>query len=150
LSIQHNNRILGIDYGEKRLGIAISDDTNTIATPLKYIDNNKEILSRLNKLINKYNIKTLVVGLPINLDGSHSKSSKKVLKFCKYIKKELDIIVHTTDERLSSIEAENKLRESGRSPNMFRNLDRGIIDSASAAIILNSFIQKKEPKLYEK
>ena len=150
MSIQHNNRILGIDYGEKRLGIAISDDTNTIATPLKYIDNNKEILSRLNKLINKYNIKTLVVGLPINLDGSHSKSSKKVLKFCKYIKKELDIIVHTTDERLSSVEAENKLRESGRSPNMFRNLDRGIIDSASAAIILNSFIQKKEPKLYEK
>jgi len=143
LSIENNNRILGIDYGEKRLGIAISDDTNTIATPLQYIDNNKETLSALNKIIIEYNIKTLVVGLPINLDGSPSKSSKKVLNFCKYINKELDIIVHTTDERLSSVEAENKLRESGRSPNMFRNLDRGIIDSASAAIILDSFMQKK-------
>ena len=80
MSIEKNNRILGIDYGEKRLGIAISDDTNTIASPLKYIENNKEILSKLNNLIIKYNIKTLVVGLPINLAGSHRKSSKKVLK----------------------------------------------------------------------
>jgi len=143
LSAESSNRILGIDYGEKRLGIAISDDTNTIATPLKYIDNNKEILNALNSLIVEYDIKTFVVGLPINLDGSHSKSSRKVLNFCKYINQELGIIVHTIDERLSSVEAENKLRESGRSPNMFRNLDRGIIDSASAAIILDSFMQKK-------
>lgn len=143
MSFENSNRILGIDYGEKRLGIAISDETNTIATPLKYIDNNKKLLNVLNALIIEYNIKTFVVGLPINLDGSHSKSSKKVLNFCKQMNQELDVVIHKIDERLSSVEAENKLRESGMSPSRFRNIDRGIIDSASAAIILDSFIQKK-------
>lgn len=140
--MEFGNRILGIDYGERRLGIAISDDTNTIATPLKHITNNNEVFDTVKSIITKYNVRTIVLGLPINLDGSHSKSSKIIINFSKQIKKKLNVTVHMIDERLSSIEAENKLRESGKTPSRYRSLDRGIIDSAAAAIILESFINK--------
>tara|TARA_Y100000768_G_scaffold351421_1_gene302335 strand:+ start:1096 stop:1536 length:441 start_codon:yes stop_codon:yes gene_type:complete len=145
--MEFGNRILGIDYGERRLGIAISDDTNTIATPLDHITNNHEVFDTVKSIITKYNVRTIVVGLPINLDGSHSKSAKIVNNFCKQIKKKLNITVHMIDERLSSIEAENKLRESGKTPSRYRSLDRGIIDSAAAAIILESFINKEREQI---
>ena len=145
--MEFGNRILGIDYGEKRLGIAISDDTNTIVTPIEHVNNNKDIFNTINQLIAKYNVKTIVVGLPINLDGSHSKSSKIVINFSNRIKKSLSVKVHMIDERLSSIEAENKLRESGKKPTRYRNIDRGIIDSAAAAIILESFINKERKNI---
>ena len=76
-------RSLGIDFGSKRVGIALSDKLNIIASPFKtlFYDNQKDLLSQLGGLINEYNIKTIVLGLPLNMSGIDSPQTKKIRDF---------------------------------------------------------------------
>lgn len=102
-------RILGIDYGEARVGIAITDQLNITVQGLETIQRNgsdKVILRRLDEIFEKYEVDTIVVGMPLNMNGTMSERAKITEQFvhklkCKYNKME----IHTIDERLTTVEA---------------------------------------------
>ena len=109
LKIDNNSRLLGLDIGSKRIGISICDDKRTIATPLKTLNftNLTELILELKKIIDEYNIKGLIIGYPINMDGSLGKSAQSVSDKSKIIDKEINIPVALWDERLSTSAAFN-------------------------------------------
>ena len=109
LKIDNNSRLLGLDIGSKRIGISICDDKRTIATPLKTVDfiNLNELILELKKIINENNIKGLIVGPPINMDGSLGKSAQSISDKSKVIEKEINIPISLWDERLSTSAAFN-------------------------------------------
>ena len=109
LKIDNNSRLLGLDIGSKRIGISICDDKRTIATPLKTVDfiNLNKLILELKTIINENNIKGLIVGHPINMDGSLGKSAQSISDKSKVIEKEINIPISLWDERLSTSAAFN-------------------------------------------
>jgi len=102
--IGDNSRLLGIDPGKTNVGIAICDENKKVATPVKTIKKKKfvNLVDEINKIIDEYNVKGVVIGNPINMDGSAGKSSKSALEFAKNLSKNITIPIVLWDERLSS------------------------------------------------
>ena len=102
--IGDNSRLLGIDPGKTNVGLAICDENKKVATPMKIIKKKKlvNLLDEINKIINDNHIKGIVIGNPINMDGSVGKSSKSALEFAKNLSKNIRIPIVLWDERLSS------------------------------------------------
>ena len=100
----NNSRLLGIDPGKKNIGIAICDEKKVVATPLKVIKKNKFefLLKEIKDIIKENDIKGVVVGNPINMDGSFGKSSQSAIDFAKNLSKNVTIPIVLWDERLSS------------------------------------------------
>ena len=137
-NIGNNCRLLGIDPGSKNIGIGICDENHVVATPLKIIQKKKfeDLLDEIKIIINENNIKGIVVGNPINMDGSKGKSSQSATDFSKNLSKNIIIPVTMWDERLSSegaFKITNKL--STNVSNKVRNLDKN-----AAAFILQGAI----------
>ena len=132
------NRILGIDFGERRIGISISDSLNIIASPLMVIDRKKinDYLEEIRSLTIKNNIGLIVVGLPITLKGTSSKQTEKTLNFIKELNQKIDISIKTIDERLTSLEAEKILIQKG----VKTGHNKSQIDQVSAIIILQEYL----------
>ena len=109
----NDNRIMGVDYGERRIGIAISDPLKIISYPYKTIDIKKtpDYISEIKKIINEKQIELIVVGYPTTLSGNHSQQTKITEDFIQKLISNLDIIVRKCDERLSSQEAIRYLKE---------------------------------------
>ena len=103
-NMDNNSRLLGIDPGKKNIGIAICDEKKVVATPLKVIKKNKFefLLKEIKDIIKENDIKGVVVGNPINMDGSFGKSSQSALDFAKNLSKNVTIPIVLWDERLSS------------------------------------------------
>ena len=103
-NIDNNSRLLGIDPGKKNIGIAICDEKKVVATPLKVIKKNKFefLLKEIKSIIKENDIKGVVIGNPINMDGSASKSSQSATDFAKNLSKNITIPIVLWDERLSS------------------------------------------------
>ena len=134
--------MLGIDYGDARVGVAITDELNITVQGLETIKRNnsdKIVLKRLDEILDKYDIDTIVVGLPLNLNGTKSERTEITEKFihklkCKYNKLKID----TMDERLTTVEAQKTMN--------FLNVDRAkkkdIVDTIAAVYILESYLKK--------
>ena len=103
-NMDNNSRLLGIDPGKKNIGIAICDENRVVATPLKVIKKNKFqiLLKEIQDIIKENDIKGVVVGNPINMDGSFGKSSQSAIDFAKNLSKNVTIPIVLWDERLSS------------------------------------------------
>ena len=103
-SIGKRSRLLGIDPGKKRVGLAISDEDKLVSTPLKTIikKNNSDFVKEIREIIEENNVKGIIVGNPINMDGSKSSSSQSANDFAKYLSNNISIPVAMWDERLSS------------------------------------------------
>ena len=103
------SRLIGLDLGSKRIGVSICDEKQSIATPFKTINktNTSELIDELKKLIKEYNIKGIVIGNPINMDGTLGRSSQSVNDVSNNIDKAIDIDVCLWDERLSTVGAFN-------------------------------------------
>lgn len=131
-------RILGIDYGTRRLGVAISDPLKISAQSLPTIkvQGLKQVLAELDRIISSKNVIEIVVGLPLNLKGEKSSAAQKVEKFVEQLKNQFKIPIHTWDERWTSITAHRTIHEMGKSPS--RHKDK--IDQISALIILQSYL----------
>tara|TARA_B100001115_G_C15717657_1_gene348841 strand:+ start:346 stop:756 length:411 start_codon:yes stop_codon:yes gene_type:complete len=131
------SKVIGIDYGKKRIGIAISDIDQKIAFPLITVENNKPI-EVLKKIIESEKVASIVVGVPINLDGSNTDATEMCFKFHLRLKKEFPKINHfVEDERLTSKLAKRFLNQS------FKKKQRGNkknVDKISASIILENFL----------
>ena len=102
-------RLIGLDLGSKRIGVSICDDKQLIATPLKTINRNslKDLVNELRLIINENDIKGIIVGNPLNMDGSSGRSAQSVKDTTENIEKNLDIPICLWDERLSTVGAFN-------------------------------------------
>tara|TARA_B100001094_G_scaffold35924_1_gene29990 strand:+ start:1810 stop:2220 length:411 start_codon:yes stop_codon:yes gene_type:complete len=133
-------RCIGIDLGTKRVGLALSDSLNIIASPFKtltFIDND-DLVSKLSNIINDNNVKTIILGLPLNMSGVDTEQTKKVRYFKDSLTK-LNIPILFEDERLSSVSAKKSLIMQ----NVKTGHNKAEIDRTAAAIILQQFLDKK-------
>ena len=133
------SRTLGIDFGSKRVGLALSDRLNLIASPYKTLNyiSEKELIAQLKSIVYKNNIEIFVLGLPINMKGEDTIQTKKVRNFKKLLSG-LGLPVIYEDERLSSISAKNSLVLQ----NIKTGHNKGAIDRTAAAIILQQYLDK--------
>ena len=137
-SIEKKSRLLGIDPGKNRIGIAISDEDKLVSTPLKTIfkKNNSNFINEIQTIIEENNIKGIIVGNPINMDGSRGPSAQSAEDFSKYISNNVSIPVTMWDERLSSQGAFNL------SSNLDVNISKKVkkLDQNAASFILQGAI----------
>jgi putative Holliday junction resolvase len=133
-------RFLGLDLGTKSCGLAISDKTNVLSTPMEPIFYDHEdydyLFNEISKVVKENNISDIVLGLPKNMDGTLGFAAERSLNFANKLK-ELKITVHLIDERLSTVEAMNILHFTGKT----EKNSKKIIDSVSANIILDTFLR---------
>lgn len=140
-------RILGIDYGEARVGVAITDSLNITAQGLETIQRNgsdKVILKRLDEILGQYEIDTIVVGMPLNMNGTISERAKITQEFvhklkCKYNK----LKIETIDERLTTVEAHKTMNFL----EVNKNKKKNIVDTISATYILETYLNKIDNKI---
>lgn len=129
---------LGVDYGDSRIGIAATDDFGIMAHPVETVlTEGKDPLGRIAEIAAMRKIRTLVVGLPLRLDGSEGDSAKKVRAFAKKLANALpNIPMQFVDETYTTADASEKLREAGRKAHQQKHL----IDQAAAVEILNRWM----------
>jgi len=132
-------RYLAIDYGDKRTGLAICDPAETIASPLTVIHGQKELPKKIADIVETENVEAIVLGLPLNMDGSTGPQAELVFKFADRLKTHLDIPIHFQDERLSSFSAEEKLSQT----EFTRKKKKKRLDAIAAAEILQAFLDNK-------
>lgn len=146
--MKNNMRILGIDYGEARVGVAITDSLNITAQGLETIQRNgsdKIILKRLDEILEIYtDVETIVVGMPYNMNGTISERAKVTQEFvhklkCKYNK----IKIETIDERLTTVEAHRTMNFL----DVHKNKKKNIVDTISAVYILETYLNKLKNSL---
>lgn len=131
-------RILALDHGTKRIGVAVSDETRTIAQPLEFIPAEPfaDFLARLRQLIREKEIELILVGLPRNMDGSHGPAALKVETFVTALKDAVAVPIKTWDERLTSAQANRVLIQGGAR----RAKRKEKVDQTAAAILLQSYL----------
>jgi len=134
-------RILGIDLGEKRIGISISDELGITAQGLPTISSvsEDEDLKSIKKIVDKYDVEKIILGLPKNMNGTLGKQAKKAISFAEKLKKTFQLPVELEDERLTTTKAEKLLIEDDRS----RKKRKKVIDKMSAIIILQSYLDRR-------
>jgi putative Holliday junction resolvase len=131
-------RILAIDHGSKRMGIAVSDELKMIAQPLEFVPAHPldGFLARLNELIRDKEVELILVGMPRNMDGSYGPAAQKVQEFVAALKGAVSVPIKTWDERLTSAQA-NRLLIQG---NVRRDKRKAKVDAMAAAILLQSYL----------
>lgn len=133
-------RVLALDFGEKRIGVAVSDPLGIIAQGLTVIvrrDSEADI-KEIENIVEEYKADSIVIGMPVNMDGTKGKSAEKVNEFVETLKARLNIPVYTYDERLSTKESEKFLISSDVS----RKKRKQIIDKVAAQLILESYLER--------
>jgi putative Holliday junction resolvase len=131
-------RILGIDYGSKRIGIAVSDPLGIIAQGISVVANSSIMINDIKKLVHEYGAEMVVVGMPLNLKGEKGIKAEEVEKFITQIEKELQIEVVRFDERFTSKMAHQTLRDMEVKKK--KRQDKGTIDKMAAALILQGYL----------
>jgi putative Holliday junction resolvase len=131
-------RILALDHGTVRIGVAVSDELKMIATPLEFIaaEPFAGVLDRLRQLIREKEVELVLVGMPRNMDGSYGPAALKVQEFVAALRDAIAVPVKTWDERLTSAQANRFLIEG----NVRRDQRKLKVDKTAAAILLQSFL----------
>jgi putative holliday junction resolvase len=150
-------RVLGIDYGRARIGLALADQLAAVAKPMGTLNriNRNEDMRRLREIVRDHGVKQVVVGLPLRLDGTRGEMAEEAERFAERVRKQLGVPVEMLDERLTSWEAERILEEqAGR---MLHDAQDGrgkrkqaqprtSVDAVAAAVILNDYLQQQAAK----
>jgi len=131
-------KALGIDHGDKRIGVAVSDDLGMLAHPLEYIlaEPYEGFLKRLKTILAKRQIEQIVVGMPRNMDGSYGPQALKVQDFMAALKKSVVMPIQSWDERLTSVSAMKNLREAG----VNAKKAKAKVDASAAAVMLQAYL----------
>ncbi len=134
-------RILGLDVGTKNIGVAVSDETGTIAQAREVIKrgSDESAIKRIVEIVVEFGVEEMVVGYPFNLDGTIGKSADAVTGFAEKLKKAVSVPVKLWDERLSTKEAEDILL----SADMTRGKRKQVIDKLAAQIILQNYLDAR-------
>jgi len=138
--VPSSGRILAIDPGTKRCGIAICDEFRITTRPLPFVERTswKKLLSNIQQIVSEFDAKVLVVGLPLESDGSESEMSTEARSLADKFKLSLDIPVFLQDERSTSYDAKSRLWDQGHTLKETRQL----VDSEAASIILGDFLDR--------
>jgi putative Holliday junction resolvase len=141
-------RLIGLDIGERRIGVAVSDEMNVVALPERVIErrNLEDDLRALSDLAREKRARGFIVGLPIRLDGSQGKEAQRVAEFARKLAQRADIPVEMSDERFSTKQAERHLIKS----DVKRKRRRQVIDKIAAQIILQSYLDAQGERCAEK
>jgi putative holliday junction resolvase len=134
-------RILCLDIGQKKIGTAVSDESQIIARGLGNINRKNDVVRQIEELIKKYDIGAIVFGLPLKMDGSKSPQTERTEAFIEELKKHVSLPFIPWDERLSSKQAETILLQADLS----RNKRKRLIDKLSAQIILQDYLNSQNP-----
>ena len=134
-----NERVLAIDYGDVRIGVAISDPLGLTAQPVGTIQNTSSAIEQLIEIINDKKVTKLIVGLPKNQFGDDSKKAKSVREFVDNLHKKIDIKTEFVDERFSTVAVERHLIQADLS----RKKRKSIIDTQAAMFILQGVLDRK-------
>jgi len=131
-------RILALDHGSRRIGVAVSDETRTIAQPLEFIPAEPfaGFLERLKQLIREKEVDQILIGMPRNMDGSYGPAAEKVQTFVGVLANAITIPIKTWDERLTSAQANRVLIQGGAR----RDKRKQKVDQTAAAILLQSYL----------
>ena len=137
-------RVMGLDIGSKRVGVAISDPLGITANPkdtFEYKDE-EELIAKVKEQLEQFEAASVVIGLPVNMNGTVGKAAEKILQLVETLKKEVKVPVYVFDERLSTVMAEGLLRDS----NLSSRKRKKIIDAASAQIIIQDYLARTKAK----
>ncbi len=140
-----SGRILAIDFGTKRIGIAISDELQWTAQPFQVIERKSDdfVVETIKKIVEEQGVIKIVVGIPITLKGEIGQAADRVLNFVQKIQNKLNIPIVTWDESLTTVEAEDVLIKADLS----RRKRKKIIDKLAAALILDSYLRAQKNKV---
>jgi len=143
----NNERLMGLDFGSKTVGVALSDPTGLIASPLEIIEREREdklrkTFSRIEELIEEYKVTKIVLGLPLNMDSSEGERVKKTQEFKEALERRTGLEIVFWDERLSTVEAHDIMTEAG-----VKGIDRKkFVDKIAASIILQGYMDSQKEK----
>ena len=134
-------RVLGIDYGQKRIGLALSDPSGTISRPFRTIEFSSlnSLVEELQHVLDDEDVGLIVVGLPLSLRGGIGPKAEEVLRFVDSLRRALRIPIETWDERLSTVRAERTLREA----EVPRRIRKGKVDALAAQMFLQVYLNSK-------
>jgi putative holliday junction resolvase len=142
LTLTEIKRIIAIDYGEKRVGIAITDPLRLFAYPLVTLKNDDTLLQNINMLLNEYDCEMIILGFPLKESGEHSTSTKMVLEFKEKLSKTTALPIEYVDERYSSSIAQQRIIESV--PSKKKRRDKSLVDKNAASIILEDYLSSSK------
>lgn len=131
-------RILGLDHGTRRIGVAVSDEMKMIASPLEYVPAEplSAALERLSEIVRQRDVELIVIGMPRNMDGSYGPATEKVKEFVAALQAKVTVPIRTWDERLTTVQAHRYMIQSA-----VRKRDRKQkVDQTAAAILLQSYL----------
>jgi putative Holliday junction resolvase len=136
-------RILALDPGTIRIGVAISDELGVIAQPLEFIPAEPfgGLLERLKQILSEKQVELILIGLPRNMDGSYGPAALKVQEFVAVLRTAVATPIKTWDERLTSVQANRLLAEA----HVRRDKRKGKVDQMAAAILLQSYLDSRAP-----
>jgi putative Holliday junction resolvase len=143
-------RTLAIDYGSKRMGVALSDEGGTIATPLRVLEVTSPAAAeeQIARVVRENDVRRIVIGVPLNMDGTAGPAAKSVIAWSKRLAAELDAQLVFVDERLSSFDAEQQLIDRKRGgEHLTRRGKQKRLDALVAANLLQAFLDGKLPAL---
>ena len=132
-------KVIGIDYGRARVGISLSDPTGTIAQPLGVLPNTPKILDEIAKLATSHGVEMIVVGLPLNMNGEEGEMAREARDFARKLHKTTGLPVEMFDERLTSWEAHEIMKEAG----LTRKKRSRLADKLAATIILQRYLDRR-------
>ncbi len=140
---EEKGRVLGLDYGSRTVGVAVCDPMRLSVRELEIIRRKEEThlratYRRIEELIGEYSVRELVLGLPLNMDGSMGERAEKTLSFRDELLRRLHVEVHLMDERLTTVEAEEAMAMSG----VRRKDYKKKVDAVAAAIILQDWLEQ--------
>ena len=133
-------RYLGLDPGERRIGVAVSDPSGTIASPHSFVDVGPRTIDDLRDLCASLDIGTVVIGLPVGLDGSEGPSARRSRQLGDQLNAELELDIEYHDERFTTVTAEQALLEG----NVSRRKRKGKRDQVAAAVMLQGYLDGKK------
>src|SRR5688572_17811428 len=131
-------RVLALDHGTRRIGVALSDELKLIASPLEYIPAEPfaGFLKRLKEIITEKEVELILIGMPRNMDGSYGPTALKVQEFVSVLKETVAIPITTLDERLTTVQAQRFLIQG----NVRRDKRKEKVDKTAAAILLQGYL----------
>lgn len=137
---------MGIDFGTRRVGIALSDPLQIIAQSLETMQNTPALISRIRELVEREEVELVVVGMPFNLKGEKGQKGEEVERFLLELRKQLPVDIVTWDERFTSTMAHSTMLQMGTRKKE-RQTDKGRIDAMAAAIMLQGYLDSRKKSL---
>ena len=157
-AMQKRTRILALDYGRARIGMALADEEARLARPLGTLEriNRNADISNLREIMNDHSVKKIIVGLPLHMDGSRGEMAEEAARFAERLRKQLGLPVELLDERLTSWEAERILEEELGKKFVQKNSEHGhakkkkedgrmSVDAIAALVILREYLEQTHP-----